>query len=214
MRERSHGLHSLYAKIWRSGQVPADWRDGVIILLYKGKGSNADCSSYRPISLLSVPGKVFGLVLLSRLRPLLTAKRRPEQSSFTASRSTVDAILALLLLSEIPYKFQRPLHVAYVDLKLAFDSVEFECEPQCWPVDRSALWLALKGVGTPDILLQLLKELHTGSGARVMVGANVSDRFCTTSGVRQCCVLAPALFCHAIDWILDNMTCLKRRRGE
>jgi len=36
---------------------------------------------------------------------------------------------------------------------------------------------------------------------------NVSDRFCTTSGVRQECVLSPALFCHAINWILHNMTC-------
>jgi len=55
----SHGLHSLFAKIWRSGRVPADWRDGVIIPLYKGKGSKADCYSYRPILLLLVPGKVF-----------------------------------------------------------------------------------------------------------------------------------------------------------
>jgi len=41
----SHGLHSLFAKIWRSGRVPADWRDGFIIPLYKGKESKADCSS-------------------------------------------------------------------------------------------------------------------------------------------------------------------------
>jgi len=52
-------------------------------------------------------------------------------------------------------------------------------------------------------------DLHIGSGAQVMVGANVSDLFSTTSRVRQGCVLEPALFCHAIDWILDNMTCLK-----
>jgi len=42
-----------------------------------------------------------------------------------------------------------------------------------------------------------------------MVGANVSDRFCTMSGVGQGCVLAPALFCRAIDSIVDNMTCLR-----
>jgi len=42
-----------------------------------------------------------------------------------------------------------------------------------------------------------------------MLGANISDRFCTTSGVCQGGVLAPALFCCAIDWILDNMICLR-----
>jgi len=42
-----------------------------------------------------------------------------------------------------------------------------------------------------------------------MVLANVSNQFCTTSGVRQGCVLARALFCHEIVRILDNMTCLR-----
>jgi len=34
---------------------------------------------------------------------------------------------------------------------------------------------------------------------------NLSERLLTTSGVRQGCVLAPALFCVAIDWILRHM---------
>ena len=36
-------------------------------------------------------------------------------------------------------------------------------------------------------------------------GGKLSTRFLTTSGVRQGCVLAPALFCVAIDWILNHM---------
>ena len=63
---------------------------------------------------MSVPGKVFAHVLLARLQPLLTPARRPQQSGFTAGRSTMDAILALRLLSEIHREFRRPLHVAYV----------------------------------------------------------------------------------------------------
>jgi len=37
-------------------------------------------------------------------------------------------------------------------------------------------------------------------------GKNKSARLETTSGVRQGCILAPALFCLAIDWILNHMT--------
>src|SRR5271163_2729054 len=173
-------------------------RHGVIIPLYKGKGSRSECGSYRPISLLSVPGKVLCHILLSRLDPLLTEHRRLEQSGFTAGRSTADAVLALRLLSELHFEFQRPLHVAYVDLKSAFDSV-----------DRSALWLALKGVGVPDMLLGLLQDLHTDTGASVRVGSALSDRFPTTSGVRQGCVLAPALFTRAIDWIMNTTKSLR-----
>ena len=72
-------------------------------------------------------------MLLARLQPLLDRNKRPQQSGFTAGRSTVDAILALWLLSELHYAFSRPLHAAYIDVKAAFDSV-----------DQAALWKALK----------------------------------------------------------------------
>jgi len=78
------------------------------------------------------PGKVFAHVLLSRIDPLLRSKRRFEQSGFTSGRSTLDAILVQRLLSEVHREFSQPLHVAFVDLKAAFDSV-----------DRLALWKAL-----------------------------------------------------------------------
>jgi len=55
---------------------------------------------------------VFTHVLLARINPLLTSRRRPQQSGFTAGRSTTDAILALRLLSELHWEFDRPLHVA------------------------------------------------------------------------------------------------------
>ncbi len=42
------------------GEVPDDWKKAIIVPLYKGKGSRSECSSYRVISLLSVPGKVYG----------------------------------------------------------------------------------------------------------------------------------------------------------
>jgi len=90
------------------------------VSLYKGKGPRNECGSHRPITLLSVPGKVFAHILLARLDPLLQKHRRPHQSSFTRCRSTLDAILALQLLAEIHREFQQPLLSAFVDLKSAF----------------------------------------------------------------------------------------------
>jgi len=67
-------------------------------------------------------------------------------------------------------------------------------------VDRSALWLALKTVGTPGILLQLLKDILISSGARIMVGGECLRQILHNLG------RAPG---SAVDWILDNMTCLR-----
>jgi len=190
----SRALHSLFCQVWTSGLIPSDWRDGILVALYKGQGARTECSNYRPITLLSVPGKVFAHVLLARLQLLLDATRRPEQSGFVAGRSTIDAILALRLLSELHREFDRPLNVAYLDIKAAFDSV-----------DRLALWKALRGRGVPDILLDLIISLHENTGTQVRLGQDLLQRFVTTSGVRQGCMLAPALFCVAIDWILRHM---------
>ena len=67
-------------------------------------------------------------------------------------------------------------------IKSAFDSV-----------DRVALWKALQGSGMPPFLLQLIRDLHTGTTARVRTPQGMSDVFYTTSGVRQGCILAPEL---------------------
>jgi len=119
-------------------------------------------------------------VLLSRVEPLLIDERRPQQSEFTPGRSTSDAVLALRLLSDLHREFSRPLYVAYVDLKSAFDSV-----------DRQALWKPIRGVGITEMLLDLNKDLHRSTHSQVRVGGQLSPPFHTESGVRQGCVLAP-----------------------
>jgi len=191
----SRALHELFTAVWATGKVPAEWKDGIIVSLYKGKGCRSSCSNYRPISLLSVPGKVFAHVLLARLQPLADKTRRPQQSGFTKGRSTIEAILALRLLSQLHRAFNRPLQVAYIDMKAAFDSV-----------DREALWKTMQGAGTPPFLLQLLRDLHTGTTARVRTADGLSRPFHTSSGVRQGCVLAPFLFCRAMDWLMERLS--------
>ena len=69
------------------------------------------------------------------------------------------------------------------------------------------LWKALRSRGVPDVLLDLIVALHhcTGVPVQVRQDQNLSEGLLTTSGVRQGCILAPALFCVAIDWIPRHM---------
>ena len=50
------------------GVVPMNWRGACIVSLYKGKGDKCECSNSRGISLLTVVGKLFGRVLIKRVR--------------------------------------------------------------------------------------------------------------------------------------------------
>ena len=127
--------------------------------LFKGKHPRTSCGNHRPITLLSVPEKVLSLVIFERISPALLHATTYQQSCFTPGRSTSDIILAPRLLAEVCRHFDQPLNVAYVDIKAAFDSV-----------DRLKLWDKLVSLCTPDVVIALIKGLHTGTSVRIRVG--------------------------------------------
>ena len=47
-------------------RVQNDWVRAIIVPLYKGKGDRNECNNYRGISLLSIPEKVYGRILIER----------------------------------------------------------------------------------------------------------------------------------------------------
>ena len=44
--------------VWKDGTAPTEWRQSIIIPIWKRKGDRRECSQYRGISLLSVPGAI------------------------------------------------------------------------------------------------------------------------------------------------------------
>ena len=60
-------LWELLREVWRTKQVPQEWKNAILIPLHK-KQSRKACDNYRGIALLSVPGKVQSLTLLNRLQ--------------------------------------------------------------------------------------------------------------------------------------------------
>jgi len=187
-------LHTLICSVWNTGVIPTDWKRGLVVPIWKGKGNARECSNYRGVTLLSVPGKVFARVLLNRIRQQLLDHQRPEQSGFTPKRSTVDRILALRVLTERLREYDRAVIAAYIDFMKAFDSVS-----------REALWKLLELRGIPPRLVSLISALYSGTESAVKCGAVTSDFFPVLTGVRQGCVLAPSLFSTCMDWIMDRV---------
>ena len=81
--------------VWIKKTIPDDWRRGIILLFWKNKGNKKVCSNHRGINLLSIPGKLFAIILLERIRPTFHNHRRLEQAGFTAGRSTTEQIFAI-----------------------------------------------------------------------------------------------------------------------
>ncbi len=78
----------------------ANWTKAIIVPVYKGKGRRGDCGSYRDISLLSVPGKVYGKAITERVQRLTEEKIGEEQGEFRKGRGCVDQIFSLRMVVE------------------------------------------------------------------------------------------------------------------
>ena len=63
--------------------------------LYKGKGNKCECSNSRGISLLSVVGKVFGRVLIKRVRAGTECAIWEEQCGFRQGRVWMNQVFAV-----------------------------------------------------------------------------------------------------------------------
>ena len=50
------------------GKIPVDWKRAIVLPIHAGKGDQNKCKNYRGISLLRVPGKVYGRMLIEKAR--------------------------------------------------------------------------------------------------------------------------------------------------
>ena len=114
-------LHELLFQCWEEGSLPRGMRDAKITTLYKNKGESSDCSRYRGISLLSIVGKAYARVLLSRLQVLADRVYPEAQCGFRAARSTIDMVFYVRHLQEKYREQRQPLYFAFIHLTQAFD---------------------------------------------------------------------------------------------
>ena len=56
-----------YNEIWTSGDVPTNWKEAIVVSIYKGMGADTDPANFGPISLLNTIYKIFASMLQTRL---------------------------------------------------------------------------------------------------------------------------------------------------
>ena len=138
--------------------MPQQWKYTIIMVLHKKKDLT-ECDDYRDISLVAYAGKILLKIIARRLSEYCgrVGILPEEQSGFRPNRSATDMMFVIRRLQELARKKRIPLHVYFIDLTKAYDSV-----------DRTLLQTVLARFGVPHNMISVICQFHDGIRARIM----------------------------------------------
>ena len=176
-------LLSLMNRCLSTCHIPKIWRKAKVVAIQKPGKPADDAKSYRPISLLCLPYKLFERLILERITPLVEDFLPQEQAGFRPGRSTMDQVLLLTQDIERGFEDRQKTGIVLVDLTAAYDTV--------W---HRGLALKLHKHLPNRHLVNMILELINNRSFTLHLGDQKSRNRRLKNGLPQGSVLAPTLF--------------------
>ena len=123
------------------------------------------------IALISHASKIMLKILQASFK-YMNHELLDVQAGFRKGRGTRDQIANIRWIIEKAREFQKNIYFRFIDYAKAF-----EC------VDHNELWKIIQGMGIPDHLSFLLRNLYAGQEETVRIGHGTTDWFQTGKGV-------------------------------
>ena len=177
-------LWDLMQGIYEQETIPTEWRDSVIIPIYKDKGDIQDCGIYRGIKLMSHTMKIRERIIDRRLREETTIG--DEQFGLMPGRGTTDAIFAVRQLMEKHREKQKGL--VFIDLEKAYDRVP-----------RQEVWRCMREKGVPEKYVMIVQDMCEGVRTRIKSSVGFTDKIPVGVGLHQGSSLSPYIFAMIMD---------------
>ena len=167
-----------FLHVWHTQEIPQQWLQSRITLLYK-KGDPNAAENYRPITIATPMYVVLTKWLWACIEQPLRASLSHQQAGGRKGRTTTgQAMTMLALLQASP----NPLCVCLVDIAKAFPSVP-----------HPLLYHALRRVGFPDSYMKLVEQIYSESTYRYTSSAGAFP-YKSGRGMKEGCPLSPAFF--------------------
>ena len=115
-------LHEIIAGVWDIEKAPVEWKQALKVPAFKS-GNASLLDNYRGISLLSIPGKVYSLLIGKRIKAWPDQQLLDAQCGFRPTRGCNDAIFGLTRVLEEALKRHRNICMCFIDLSKAYDSI-------------------------------------------------------------------------------------------
>ena len=124
----SRSLNSLFNFSLCSSQVPIDWKRALVTPVYKGKGSKADPSNYRPISFVSVVGKIFEISIKQQLVDFFNSSGiiSDNQSAYLRGGSTQTALHTIIEEMGQNIDNEQINALGAIDISKCFDTISHD----------------------------------------------------------------------------------------
>ena len=116
-------LHSIFQQIWKTQQLPWDWKRPIFIPISK-KANAKECTNYHTIALISQASKVMLKILQARLQQYMNHELPDVQVGFRKGRGTRDQIANICWIIEKAREFQKNIYFCFIDYAKAFDCVD------------------------------------------------------------------------------------------
>ena len=206
--KRSPYLRSYLTEIihaaWSSGVVPSEWKKACTILIHK-KGETDKPANFRPITLESIPLKVFTSCLRNRTFQFLAENQYIEQSiqkGFTPKLSgTLEHTAQMAHIINKARTKQRSLIITLLDLKNAFGEVH-----------HNLIYEVLNYHHIPDHIKNIISSLYTDFQTSIIT-EQFSTPFITVGrGVLQGDCLSPFLFNMSFNTFIQHIKLEKYRQ--
>ena len=172
--------------MFRQGKVPLDWLRGVIVPIHKD-GNKKEPLNYRPITLLSIAGKVYTGILQARLMNWCEKNNIIviEQGGFRPGRGCPEQLYTLTELIKLRRRRKEMTYACFIDIRKAYDTV--------WH-DGLKMKLIENGITGP--MYRAICSLYSGCESTVRLDGQLgyTDFFPIETGVRQGCILSPLLY--------------------
>ena len=179
-------LHNLIVNCWQSQYTPKAWRVGITILIYK-KGDPSKVDNFRPITLQSVPYKIFSSFIRNRLQAFLDSNNYHNNNIQKGFAHGQDGVLEHTELLDFMMRDAKKSHRGYfavlLDLRNAFGEIH-----------HNLIRSSLKYHHVPDTFIRIFDSIYHDFGVAVSSCGQLTDMISVRRGVLQGDPCSPLLF--------------------
>ena len=201
IKEGKHELAYPYTKLFnlsiRLQKFPDSYKLSNVIPIHK-KDSKTNPKNYRPISLISIQGKLMEKIINKKLNEYLVLNNviSPFQSGFRRGDSTVNQLLLMNHEFSKALDENKEIRIVFCDISRAFDRV--------W---HKGLLFKLRSIGISENIIGWFKDYLSNRQQRVCIKGVASLWKFITAGVPQGSILGPTLFLIYINDIVKDLRC-------